>query len=350
MPLKLIPPRKSPNWSIRGTYLGVYVDRSSGTNRRAVAARIMRDIEERIERGEFPEKSQAGGPTFLSAALAYLKARPQKRAKARNIGRLIQRFGETPLDEMTQDAIDQAAIEMYPNVTPATRNAYVYMPVSAILRLAGHKEPIKRPKGALGRVVTDYLNTDDAFAIIEAAEGFDTEFALLLRFLLFTGVRVGEALALRPEDIQIDRQRAWVRTSKNGRPRTLRLRGDLCEALASHKPTGDTFFRFAYGGHFHHKLMRAKLTTLGIKCPSRRPDGWEEPANRLEFVNFHTFCHTWATWMRQYGGVDIKGLVATGRWSSERAASRYTHAVARDEWDRVEALPDGKSVESKQRA
>ncbi len=33
MPLKLIPPRegKSPNFTVRGTYLGQYVDRSAGS-------------------------------------------------------------------------------------------------------------------------------------------------------------------------------------------------------------------------------------------------------------------------------------------------------------------------------
>ena len=34
--------------------------------------------------------------------------------------------------------------------------------------------------------------------------------------------------------------------------------------------------------------------------------------HRLSWVNFHTFRHTWATWMRRYGGADVQGLVATG--------------------------------------
>jgi integrase len=75
-----------------------------------------------------------------------------------------------------------------------------------------------------------------------------------------------------------------------------------------------------------------------------------QPPNRLEFCNYHTFRHTWATWMRQYGGADVQGLVATGNWSDLRTASRYAHVTARSEWDRVEALPDGKSVESKKMA
>jgi integrase len=86
-------------------------------------------------------------------------------------------------------------------------------------------------------------------------------------------------------------------------------------------------------------LTRAKLAALGIPCPVRRPIGWQVPDNRLAWVNFHTFRHTWATWMRRYGKLDTKGLVATGNWRDERSASRYAHAVTREEWDRVELLP-----------
>jgi hypothetical protein len=43
--------------------------------------------------------------------------------------------------------------------------------------------------------------------------------------------------------------------------------------------------------------------------------------------------------MRQHAGVDVKGLVATGNWRDERSAARYAHAVAREEWAKVEELP-----------
>jgi integrase len=69
----------------------------------------------------------------------------------------------------------------------------------------------------------------------------------------------------------------------------------------------------------------------------------------LSWVNFHTFRHTYATWMRRYGGLDEIGLVATGHWRDPRSARRYAHAISREEWSKVEMLPAigrGKSVES----
>jgi integrase len=150
---------------------------------------------------------------------------------------------------------------------------------------------------------------------------------------------MGEALDLAPDRLQLSERIAFVRRSKNGHPRTLLLREDLCAELAAHTcPIDGRVFRLKNGGHLHYQLIRAKLGYLGIVCPRRRPVGWVEPVNRLAFVNFHTFRHTWATWMRR-AGADLQGLVATGNWSSLRAAQRYAHAVARDEWSRVDRLP-----------
>jgi hypothetical protein len=55
------------------------------------------------------------------------------------------------LDSIDQAAIDEAAVAIYPNVTPATRNGAVYTPVSAILHHAGVNIIVKRPKGSQGQ-------------------------------------------------------------------------------------------------------------------------------------------------------------------------------------------------------
>ena len=97
---------------------------------------------------------------------------------------------------------------------------------------------LRRPAGAKGRVVTDWLAPPDAEAIIMAAERFDPELALLLRFLLYTGLRLGEALALRWEDLQFDESLAWVRRKKGGIASDVRLRADLCQAFGVLCPPG----------------------------------------------------------------------------------------------------------------
>ncbi len=249
MPLKLVPPRKgkSPNWRIRGAYLRVHVDKSSGTHKRSVARAILNDLKGKIERGEYPPREPEiirSAPTFLTAAVAYLEAG----RRPRYVARLIRHFGETPLTEINQAATDAAAVALHPTAKPATRNTCVYTPVAAILHHAGIDIKLKRPKGAKGRIVTDYLTPPDAFAIIKAAEAIDSELALLLKFLLYTGVRLGEALALTWDSVSLEERSARIRRSKNSDPRELLLRDDLCGALKSHRKRDGRVFRFRQGG------------------------------------------------------------------------------------------------------
>lgn len=359
MPLYLRPPRsgKSPNYEIRGTYLGVSVERSAGTPSRSVALRELGKLKTAIERGEWPPapaRASQGEPTFLSAAVSYM----QQGGERRMIGPLIRHFGEAALP-LSQEAIDQAALALHPNTTAATRNRHVYTPVSAVLRHAlGEDAPtVRRPKGAKGKVRTDFLSEADARAVIQAAE---PRLAILLQFLLYTGCRLGEALSLTWDDVDLGAGYAYIKHTKNGDPRTVLLRADLRTVLETSRGSGgsivtethqlprlaseraaprDTVFPFSQGGHLKWKLRRATLKACGIDAPARRPKKYKTPPHRLLWMNFHTFSHTWATWMRRYGGLDVQGLVATGRWRDTRSAARYSHVVSREEWDRVERLP-----------
>jgi integrase len=54
---------------------------------------------------------------------------------------------------------------------------------------------------------------------------------------------------------------------------------------------------------------------------------------------FHLFRHTWATWMRRYGGLDTSALLETGAWRSRAAASRYEHLDATEEARKANLLP-----------
>ena len=344
MPLTLRPPRasKTPNWEIRGTHFGVRVETSARTADERKARKALRDLEDAIERGEYPPREQpkrTDEPTFLSAALAYMEAGRSRRY----VGKILNHFGETPICEIDQAAIDAAAVVLYPRVQPATRNTCFYTPLSAILHYHYGDNlpfPLRRPKGAKGRVITDFLTPEDAAAVIKAGTALDAELGLLLRFLLYTGVRINEALGLRWELVLLDEASARIRTSKNEDPRELRLRADLLADLRAHKGKTEfgPIFRWRYGGRLKDLLLEAKLSACGKKMPPRGKKR-RLPAYRLDWVTFHTFRHTWASWMRRYGGTDTKGLVATGNWRDERSAARYAHAVARDEWSRVDILP-----------
>ncbi|MBK5958136.1 hypothetical protein CCR97_07915 [Rhodoplanes elegans] len=342
MALRLRPPRlgRTPNWEIRGTHRGIAVERSAGSPDRRIAERRLREVEREIEAGEWSTPpAPRHEPTFADAVEGYVRAGRRRKY----LLKLLDRFGDTPLSGITQAEIDRAAVELYPAVQPQTRNTCFYTPLSAVLRHAGVDRPIRRPKGAKGRVVTRFLTQPDAFAIIREADQIDARLGLLLRLLLYTGMRINEALRLRWEDIDLAGGTAYVGLTKTGEARTAKLRADLVAQLRAIRPeTGaGRVFQFAYGGRLKDQFLRAKLAVCDVPMPPRGKKGQRRPRldYRLAWVNFHTFRHTWATWMRMYGGADVQGLVATGNWSDPRSAARYAHVVPRDEWCRVDDLP-----------
>jgi integrase len=243
------------------------VDQSSRTDKRSVAATILKRIEREIELGEF-RKSKPTTQTFLSAAITYMEAGRRKRY----VAKLIKHFGETPLDQIDQAAIDAAAIALHPNAGNATRNAAVYTPISAILHHVGVDIKLKRPKGAKGRVVTTWLRPEDADAIITAADQIDQEFGTLLRALLYTGLRIGEVLdRWRWEEPQSRRRRgmdsARERGHRIGRQALDRSsRGVACSA-AYGRPRARIPFPAGRTPQAHAAARQARSTWPSLPCP-----------------------------------------------------------------------------------
>lgn len=322
MPLKLVKPRqgKTPYWSIRGTYLGRYVDRSTRTGKRAIAAKALKRIEWEIERGEFSER---GGPTFASAALAYMKAGGERIY----IGKLLEHFGDTPLSQIDQATIDAAAAALYPFGSGATRNRSVYTPVSAILRRGGIRLDLRRPIGSGGNKSTAWLWPEQAFSLFEEAERIDPEFAALLIVLCYTGMRLGEALGLTWNDTRLQDGFAYIPTTKTEEPRAIFLPAVAVAAIANVPHRTARVFRFTKSGHLY-SLLRVVAIRAGVDLAERSA--------------FHIFRHTYATWMRRFGRLDTKGLVATGAWKDRKSADRYEHVVVSEEAQRAAMLPTRK--------
>lgn len=366
MPLSLRPPRKgkSPNYAVRGTYLGIYVERTAGTPELRVAKRVLKDIKEAIERGDYrpaPEVVEAlRPPTFADAALAYLKAG----GEAKFLGKIIEATGEhalrdIPLTDIDQAAIDNAARAVYPLAPATTVNRQFYTPVSAVLKHVGIERKIRRPKGWRGSKATEWLEPDQAFAVIREAYGIEPEFGLFCLTLTYTGMRLGDATEealLR--GLRLDQALLYLGSTKNSEPRPVHLPPIVVEAFrkAPPRPTrprkaagkvlangaagrsrqgagvpfldrhpDDKLFRFCKGGRLY-KMLYLALDRAGVVLPKR-------------MRGFHIFCHTYGTWMHRYGGLDTYGLTRTGRWKDPDSADRYKHTLASAEARQADLLP-----------
>lgn len=314
----------------QGTHQGVYLERSTGLAEKAQAARLLRRWKDDIERGAL---ERPGEPTFLTAVVGYLRAGGDPRflgAFDEDAGRwtgIVGRIGDLTLPEVDQQTIDETAIALLPSATAATRNRQIYTPISAVLKHAGVERKLRRPKGWRGSPRTDWMTPDQAFRLIRSATGVDAELGVFLTVLLYTGLRLGEALALTCDRIDLKESYAFVPATKNGDPRAVFLPPAAAAALAN-LPRGldrggERAFRFRKSGRLYQLFGRARNAA----------------GSDLGFVSFHIFRHTWATWMRRYGGLDTTGLVATGAWRDRTSAARYEHAIVSEEARKAMLLP-----------
>jgi integrase len=164
--------------------------------------------------------------------------------------------------------------------------------------------------------------------------------------LLFGGLRISEQLAMVCDDVQLGETFAFVPDSKNGEPQPVHLTPTMIQALEAHprsiKRPGQRLFRFHKGGGLDFMLIRACAIASGIEPPRRvkRGSKWPKlPPYEFDWVTWHTFRRTYATWMRRYGDLDDKDLVDTHRWKTIESASRYAQTVVHEAARRANLLP-----------
>lgn len=324
MPFKLVKPRagKTPYFAVKGTYLGVRLDRSTKTGNRALAGKILKKWEREVERGELAEP---GEPTFASAAAAYMKAGGERRF----LRKLLEHLGDTKLSRIDQAAIDAAAASLYPSATGATRNRQVYSPICAVMRRAGIRLDFHRPHGSGGSKTTAWLWPEQAEAIFEEAGKIDQEFQALLIVLCYTGMRLSEALNLTWDNVRLADGFAYLAQTKNDEPRGVFFPSVAVAALAGLDQGTNRVFRFTKSGHLYH-LLKAVAFKAGVELPQRSA--------------FHIFRHTYATWLRRYAKADAKALVATGAWKDLKSVDRYTHVIVSEEAKLAALLPTPRKV------
>lgn len=323
MPLKLQDPiaGRTSNYTIRGTHLGVRIHESARTSDKRLAKRRLAQIKEEIERGEFGKASAEG--TFVAGAVRYMQGGGEKRY----LQPLIDHFGSKQMTGIKQADVDEAAGLLYPpgpthQASPhnAHLNRVVYTPVSAVLRANDIAIVLRRPKEKKGKLV--YLTVEQAKEWLTTAP---PKLANISLFLLYSGARSCEAINLRVRDVSLEHATAQLHQTKNDTYRGVHLTPMLIAMLAplvqGRDPNEPVF------GYHHRKTLHTH---------------WAKHKKAIDFPEWFTphICrYTWATWMRQFAGLDLQGLKGTGAWSSIASVERYSQVVPTVEARRVEDLP-----------
>lgn len=334
MPLKLVRRAKSPYWIIRGTVGGIRIEESTGTNKRWAAEQIR--VKREAELLEEAIHGKRATYTFAHAVTDYL----ENGGSRRFLQKPLEFFGTAKLAHIGQHEIDQASRLIYPNASPSTVNRQLFTPVSAVLHSAAQKgwcdtPRIKRPRQTKPRI--RWLRISEAESLINACDPF---FAPLVEFLFFTGARVGEALALDWQEVDLEMRQVRFIVTKNDEPRGVPLHPRLISRLSRSLTRTGKVFRRADGSPY---LLPQAGQLNDTSCGARIRHPFAKACKKAGITDFHPHdCrHTFATWHYQKNH-DLSALMSLGGWKSISMVMRYAHTNIEQHSKTIDALDGGK--------
>lgn len=323
MPLYLVKRHGSRTWYMRGSIRGIAVDRSTKTDNWEAAEAIRIKEENRIlERSVYGERATV---TFLEAAVSFMR----NGGEARFMDPLLAHFGKSKLNSIGQADIDAAAVTLYPDAKPSTRDRQVYAPMSAVLRHGAKREwcdfrVLERPEYNNARV--RWIHPAQAEALVATAPA---HLKPILIFLFGTGARLSEAIYLQWGNVDLSRAHVTFENTKNGESRGVPLSEKVVTALAS----------------LPNRVGPVFLTHKGLPYQPRHDCGGQirsalaKACTRAGIENFHAHdCrHTWATW-HYAANRDISALMNLGGWKSHEMVLRYAHVNVENLRDGIKAM------------
>ena len=337
MPLKIRRRRDTGALEIYGTVraagekTGVRVRERAGSDdpatAREEAVHREREILRTFHLGQRPDVR-----SFAEAYRSYLTFQPRSVRTIKTAFRVLRHFGGMGLDQINQEAVDKARAAMFGDrdVSPATVARSLVIPLRAIMMHAADREwcavpRLKAPTSDRRR--PEFLMPAQVEALIAAAA---PHLQPLLRFLVCTGCRLGEALALdwRSVDLTGASATLWEGETKSGRRRVVDLVPAAVGALE------------AVGHRTGHVFLTAR------KQPYRSSEeyggqiktGWRTACAGAGIVGVgpHVLRHTWATWWYALTP-NARRLQEAGGWSSLALVERYAALIPAGFEDEIRA-------------
>jgi integrase len=325
MPLSLTRHGATGAWQITGTVAGQRIRQSARTSDRRLAEEARAELEASLYRGAI--YGARAVVTWDQAVNSYLDAAPRSAAENARLLRLLDSLTGKRLSNITQATIDRVIqARCRPGAQPATKLREVITPIRAVLAHAARRQwcdmpNFEAPKGASGVKRTRWLTPAEADSLTAAAA---PHLAPLILFLLGTGARLSEALALQWADLDLTHGRALLRDTKQGRDRVAELPPRSVAAMANlpHR-AGHVFRPPARRG----KQPKSYAETGGL-YGGQIATAWAGACRRAKITDAtpHTLRHTWASWHYAMHR-DLMRLKADGDWSTITQTERYTKLV-----------------------
>ncbi|MCB1424092.1 MAG: tyrosine-type recombinase/integrase [Nitratireductor sp.] len=205
-------------WHYAFTAGGKRFRKSAGTSDRKLAAEIARAHEAR------EIAATRLGPqhliTFGEAVALYLDAGKSDRY----LLALMDRFERVRVADITPELLRRAAMEMYLEAGPATRNRQVITPAQAVINHAadlGYCQALHVRRFAVEKVSRPAADWAWIDAFSSAARNIGRpNLAALAIFMFTTGARISQALAVRWQDVDFPTATVTIKGTRKGRSGT----------------------------------------------------------------------------------------------------------------------------------
>lgn len=170
---------------------------------------------------------------------------------------------------------------------------------------------VHRPKKEY--VLPNVLSKEEVFKIIDVTENLKHK--TLLALIYSSGLRISEALAMKPKDIDSIRMLIHVKNAKGKKDRYTLLSEKVLvmmrEYYSVYKPK-EYLFEGQYGGQYSSRSAQVVLQEAAIK------------AGILKHISLHTLRHSFATHLLE-SGTDLRFIQDLLGHSSPKTTMIYTH-------------------------
>lgn len=307
MPLKLYRRGKNGIFHYRGTIGPAgrrsFMSGSCNTTDKDIAARQIAEMEANYWKGHFD------GP---EAVLTFGAAARKYRAAGKSVTFLDpveSSLKDTLVKDITEGSVYQMAKELYPNCGGASLNRLVLVPVRAVINHCARSK-LCQPLRLKDFEIDAKIKEPATLQWVEAfAANASPHLGAMVLFMYLTGARIGEAVNVRWEDVDLKAQTALIRESKVSKERLSHLPTKLVVALANLPRMNDR-------GVFLYKASRDSRSA------------WDAVIERAGIKHLSPHCcrHGFATGLLRRG-VDVVTVAWLGGWkSAAQVLKTYGHA------------------------
>lgn len=254
---------------------GKPIRKSLGTQDTRRAEEALAKLESRLwKAGVYGAKAVI---TFDQAALAYA----EDGGEARFLIKMTEQLSGVPLHSITPQMVRLAAKKAYPSGIAATHNRQGITPTQSVINYAhqqGWCGPIRVKRFAETKPLREAVGIEYLFALERHAP--INLFGLMV-FLHTTGRRIGDAISLKPTDVNFNASEASIAKTKNGDPAKASLVPALVEIIRSLPPyRNGRLFGYVNRSGVYNTLKRS-CKEAGIKYLATHQPGRHSFATNL---------------------------------------------------------------------